>query len=232
MIPVFPAAQDPVASENDRSWTGLQKWGADWFRDVPGELLEKPIMRIVAFVNKGCVLDRLPVLLFPFLELCSLEWLRVVNVDLQRESGLSLFPVEFGVRAVIAGENQHDRPVAAPEAASKGGPIHGTGTGTVAGMRMNPDSPELFWSTSQIHLILEELGHGGVVELHRDRRAGLFDQLKFLDPQQVVRRSDSKGPHFGRSQVTEKPQLRPGGGAERQCRFAKPFLSGAAELSA
>ena len=49
-------------------------------------------------------------------------------------------------------------------------------------MRVNPDTPELFWSQTRVHLFIKEVGNGGVIEFDSHSRAGLFDQSDIFTP--------------------------------------------------
>jgi len=52
-------------------------------------------------------------------------------------------------------------------------------------MGMNPDSAELLGKAAQVHLIVEEVGDGRIVEPHRGYGAALPHELNVFDQQQV-----------------------------------------------
>ena len=83
-------------------------------------------------------------------------------------------------------------------------------------MGMDPGAAELLGPAAQVHLPVEEVGHGLVVEGHRDPGAYLPHQLDVLDVEQVVGRRDAEAAHLGLAQVAQVEELRPGGGAEAQ----------------
>ncbi len=68
-------------------------------------------------------------------------------------------------------------------------------------MRVNPQPPKLGRHTAEIHLLIEELGHGLIVEGHRCPRACLPHELHVLDVEQIVSRTDPKAADFSITQV-------------------------------
>ena len=71
-------------------------------------------------------------------------------------------------------------------------------------MRVQPDTAELFWFQTRIHLFVVEIGDGFVIELDSDRRALLTYQTDVLNQQEVIGRRDGEATNLG---VTRIPQI-------------------------
>jgi len=68
------------------------------------------------------------------------------------------------------------------------------------------------------HPILKEVGHGGVVKRHGDRRHLLLDQQDVLHEQQVLCTGQSEPAHFTVTTVTKAQELGPGQWGQAQAR--------------
>jgi hypothetical protein len=64
-------------------------------------------------------------------------------------------------------------------------------------MGVNPNPSERFQWSPGIHLPVEEIRDGFILEGHMRPRAGLPDQLNILNEQQIVRMGNSKSADFG-----------------------------------
>ena len=98
------------------------------------------------------------------------------------------------------------------------------GSGKLPGWVWTQIRAELLGPAAQVHLPVEEVGHGLVVEGHRGPGAYLPHKLDVLDVEQVVGRGDAEAADLGVAQVAQEEQLRPGGGTEPQgwARLATP----------
>ena len=92
---------------------------------------------------------------------------------------------------------------------------------TVLRRRHSSSAAKLFGSAAGVDLLVEEFGYRCVVECDGNDRASLSHQSHVVDTKQVPRGSDPESADFGRTAISEKEQLGPGG-------RGKPQLSPAA----
>ena len=85
----------------------------------------------------------------------------------------------------------------------------------LAGMRVDPNPPELFGLPARIHLPIEKVGHGIVVEADVRPGAGLGYELHIFYEQQVVAAKSQNHRSLYR-RVTQEQELGPGRRAEPQ----------------
>ena len=81
---------------------------------------------------------------------------------------------------------------------------------------MAPQPGELRWIPACVHLTVEELRDGLIIERDAGHRDLLMNRQEVLNEQEIIRRRDAKATDFGTSPVPEEEQLGPGGGAESQ----------------
>jgi hypothetical protein len=98
-------------------------------------------------------------------------------------------------------EDEHHRPFDTAEAALEGFFVDETGFGAEARMRVQPDTAELFWFQTRIHLFVVEIGDGFVIELNGDRRALLMYQTDVFNQQQVIGGRDGEATNLGVTRV-------------------------------
>ena len=116
---------------------------------------------------------------------------------------------EAGIALAAAGEDEHDRPLAASKDAGEGLFIRAAGLGRVAGMSVEPDSAELLGFSAGIHLRLEKIRHRLIIERHAGDGYVLLDGYELFDPQQVSRRRYGQPADFCSLAVAEVQQLGP-----------------------
>jgi hypothetical protein len=81
-------------------------------------------------------------------------------------------------------------------------------------MGVDPHAAEGLRRQAAIHLPVEEVGHGLVVEANRYARAILPDKLDVFEIEQVLGCGNAEAAHLGLAQVTQEQELRPGGRAQ------------------
>ena len=125
------------------------------------------------------------------------KWLGVIHLDWDQD--LTARPdveAQPGVDAPVLGHDTHHRPLATAEDALECGFVGRTGVRAVTRMRMQPKSRELLGLSAEVHLLIEELAYGFIVELDTDPTDLLFDREKFRNAQQVIGLGDGKAPDF------------------------------------
>lgn len=103
---------------------------------------------------------------------------RKIDLHPQRNpGGASRLPVHLGMSCSAPGEDRHHRPVATAEHPLKGLVIGEAGLGQPPGWVWIPIRSNSAGGAAEVHLVIEELGNGGIVKGHERLGAVLLDQL-------------------------------------------------------
>ena len=117
---------------------------------------------------------------------------------------------QTGISLAAAGQDEHHRPIGPSEAAGERLFIDAARICTVAGVRMHPNAGKLSWMAALVHLEIEEIGDGFILESHTDLRALLLHQENIFDQQQIIGLRDSETADLRVARIAQKQQLGPG----------------------
>ena len=121
----------------------------------------------------------------------------------------TIVELEPGIRLPVTGQDEHHGPVRTAEGPVEGFLIGRARLGTISGVGMDPYPTNAFRLSARVNLLIEEVGHGFVLEGDRQRGAVLPDEPDVLDQKQVVLGTDAKPTDFGVTQIAEKQELAP-----------------------
>ena len=136
-----------------------------------------------------------------------------------RDDGLATRPSrkrQTGIGLAAAGENEHERPIAAAGAAFERRLIETARRGQVARMSVNPNAGKLRRLETAIHAAVEEIGDRGVQETDADAGHFLADGDEVLDVEEVVRRRNAEAADLGVPRMAEILEFEPGERGEGQ----------------
>jgi len=168
-----------------------------------------------AFPNE--LVDLGPILSFPGRMIAGVEGLVVIDLDLQLEAGGRLRVVlQAAIGLAPTGQNEHHGPISLAKDAGKRLFIGAARIRALAGVRMDPKSPKLRWMKTIVDLLVKELRHRQIVELHAGVRAGLSHQANIGYQQRILSACDPEAADLRVSQVTQRKELGPGRRREPQ----------------
>ena len=81
-------------------------------------------------------------------------------------------------------------------------------------MTVEPDAGKLFGCPAEVDLLVEELGHGLVVEGDTGPSDFLFDRDELLDQERLALGRDAEAADLSPAAIAEVEQFRPGGWGE------------------
>ena len=154
-----------------------------------------------------------PVLGFPGLVVSTVERLGIVDLDWNDDpAAWAHIEPEPGVGFPTPGQDKHHGPIASAEDAVEGLFVNAARGRTAAGMRMDPHAGKLLRPPAEVHLEVEEVGHGLVIE--RDAGGGglLGNADEVLDVERVIFDRDAEAPDLSLAAVTEEQEFGPGRG--------------------
>jgi len=177
-----------------------------------------PPVRKVAKAVQG--LDVGMIFLFP----CRMVRTRVtcIEIDLAADWLLDAGPEVYSqprIAFALTRQNEHQCPVDLTEAPLKGFFIRLARERRTPGMRVNPDSRELFWLAAGIDLFVKEVRNRLVVKLDVRAGARLADQSYIFNLQQVFGASDAECANLRGTKITQVAKLAPRVGRELNSRL-------------
>ena len=162
------------------------------------------------------------ILVLPLIVVAACEWVGVVHFHSEPDRrGATVSPTELGIGLAAASDDEHHRPIALAEHSMKGLHIDATGVWGVARMRVNPDPAKLLRAATKIGLRLKVFSHCDIIEGHKRLGTALVNELNLVHEQQIIRTRNPERPDFGRSEITQKQQLRPCSRREPQLRASR-----------
>jgi len=122
--------------------------------------------------------------------------------------------LQTGVTRAAPGENEHHAPVERAEDAGEGRLVDGAWLRTTTRMGVNPHPRKTFRRQATIDLLVKEIRHRPVVELHGHGGTDLLYQANVFNQQRILGDGDSEAADFGGAEVAPIQQFRPGGRRE------------------
>ena len=122
--------------------------------------------------------------------------------------------LQAGVARAAPGENEHHAPVERAEDAGEGRLVDGARLRTTTRMGVNPQSRKTFRRQAAIDLLVKEIRHRPVVELHGHGGTDLLYQANVFNQQRILVGGDSEAADFGGAEVAPIQQFRPSGRRE------------------